>query len=146
MSLVPDDPFKQLANIRKEVERLFSEFPLAFNWENNMFGNLKIDIHETAKEVIVICDIPEIENEEDLHIHVEHEYLSIRGTIAIIREVKKENMYRQEHSSSTFQRTVALPSPVSSEGIKATYKNGILEVRMIKTNKKKPRSVDIDFN
>ncbi|KGR86168.1 Hsp20/alpha crystallin family protein [Lysinibacillus odysseyi] len=146
MSLVPYDPFRQLANIRKEFERLFSTLPVAFNWENSPFHQINIDIHESDTEVIAICDLPGIENKEDLHIHVEDELLSIGGTIHTMHEVKKESMYRQERYSGSFHRTVTLPSPVSGENIKAVYKNGVLEVRMVKTSKKKKRRIDIDFN
>jgi len=145
MSLFPDDPFKQLADIRKEFDRFFSGFPFEFSWDDNPFGNIKIDLHQTDYEIIAICDIPGLEKKEDLHIHVVNDLLSIRGTINNWQEVKGEKIYRKERYASSFQRTIALPSPVSSEGIKANYKNGVLHIRMPKTEKTKNHYIDVEF-
>ena len=58
MSLLPDDSFKQLSNVRKEFDRMFSAFPFDFSFFDNMldnFGGMTINVHETATEVIATC-------------------------------------------------------------------------------------------
>ncbi len=64
MTLTPYDSFKQLGNVRRDFDRLFSTFPLDFNDINN-FGNIRVDVHQTENEVVATCDIPGIE-----HIHI----------------------------------------------------------------------------
>ena len=57
MSLLPDDSFNQLSNIRKEFDRMFSAFPFDLSFFNNTFGNfggMRVDVYETATEVIMI--------------------------------------------------------------------------------------------
>lgn len=150
MSLLPNDPFKQLSNVRKEFERMFSttHFPFDMSFFDNMlgnFGSLKIDIHETETEVIARCDIPGIEKKEDIQINVEQNMLSISGITNTATEIKKENMFRKELYANHFHRSIFLPNPVSREGVQATYRNGLLEVRMQKTTQNIVQNIDIDF-
>lgn len=146
MSLTPYDPFRQLANMRRNFDRFFSDFPLDLGMENNNFGNIRVDVHETENEVIASCDIPGLEKKEDVNIDIENNMLSINGTINKTNEIKEESMYRKERYTGSFHRTVSLPSPVSNEGVKATYKNGVLEVRMPKKTNDNKKKIDVDFH
>ncbi len=73
MSLLPDDPFKQLANVRKEFDRMFAAFPFDMHFFDNMLGNfdnMKVDVYETNTEVVATCNIPGLEKKEDIQINV----------------------------------------------------------------------------
>lgn len=149
MSYLPDDRFKQLANIRKDFDRLLAAFPFDMNFFDNMlgnFGNMKVDVHETATEVVAICDIPGLEKKEDIQIDVAHNVLSISGSMNKATEVTDENMFRQERYMGNFHRSISLPSPVSRNGVKATYRNGVLEVRMPKTTQVIDHTIDVEFD
>ena len=148
MSLLPDDPFKQLSNVRKEFDRLFSPFPFDFSIFDNMlgnFGDMKVDVHATTTEVIATCDIPGLEKDDDIQINVEQNMLSIRGYVNTSTEVNEGNLYRQERYAGSFYRSIFLPSPVSRDDVKATYRNGVLEIRMQKTAQSNVQNIDIDF-
>mgnify|MGYP003411843447 FL=1 len=149
MSLLPDDPFKQLANIRKDFDRMFSALPFDMSLFDNMlgnFGNMKVDVYETDTEVIVICDIPGLEKKEDIQINVQNNFLDISGSLNKAMEIKEENMFRQERYAGSFHRSISLPSPVSQNGVKATYRNGVLEVRMPKTTQIIEHKIDVEFD
>ena len=149
MSLLPDDPFKQLANVRKEFDRMFSAFPFDMSFFDNMlgnFGDMKVDVHETTTEVIVTCDIPGLEKKEDIQINVTHNMVSISGFMNKATEVNGENMFRQERYAGSFHRAISLPSPVSQNGVKATYRNGVLEVRMPKARQVIEHKIDVEFD
>jgi HSP20 family protein len=148
MSLLPDDSFKQLSNVRKEFDRMFSAFPFDLRFFDNMlsnFGGMNIDVQETATEVIATCDIPGLEKDDDIQINVEQNMLSIRGSVNKTTEIKEQNMFRQEYSMGGFHHSISLPSPVSRDGVKATYRNGVLEIRMQKTAQNIVQNIDIDF-
>lgn len=145
MALVPYDPFRQLSNMRKEFDRMFADFPFSFENERN-FGGIRVDVHESENEVIATCDLPGLEKKEDVNIDIENNRLSISGSINRSNEVKEESMFRMERFSGRFHRSVSLPSPVSHEGVKATYKNGVLEVRMPKLMKDNSKKIDVDFH
>ncbi|MEG6616118.1 Hsp20/alpha crystallin family protein [Peptococcaceae bacterium 1198_IL3148] len=141
MALVPYEPLRHLSNIRREFDRLLSDFPSAF--ENS---SIRVDVHETDTEVVATCDIPGLEKKEDIDIDViDNNLLSISASISRTSEVKEENMHRKERYVGHIQRSISLPSPVEHEGVKASYRNGVLEVRMPKMVKDKKR-IDIDFN
>lgn len=148
MSLLPDDSFKQLSNIRKEFDRMFSTFPFDLNFFDTIldnFGGMKVNVHETATEVIATCDIPDLEKDDDIQINVEQNMLIIRGSLNTATQIKEENMFRQERFMSELQRCIPLPSPVSRDGVKASYRNGVLEVRMKKAAQNDVKKIDIDF-
>ncbi len=145
MALTPYDPFRQLSNMRREFDRFLSDFPFPFEHEQGT-GGIRVDVHETENEVIATCDVPGLENKEDVDIDIENNRLSISGSINRTNEVNDENMFRKERYVGRFQRMVTLPSPVSHEGVKATYRNGVLEVRMPKLVKESRKRIDVDFH
>ncbi|MFC7394623.1 Hsp20/alpha crystallin family protein [Scopulibacillus cellulosilyticus] len=145
MALVPYDPFRNLDNMRREFDHFFGHFPSIFENENNLSG-IRVDVHETANEVVATCDIPGLERKEDVDIDVENNTLSISGTIHKSNEVKEEHMHRRERFTGRFQRAVSLPSPVSHKGVRASYKNGVLEVRMPKLSNDNKRKIDVEFH
>ncbi|KIU10692.1 hypothetical protein SC09_Contig25orf00514 [Bacillus subtilis] len=145
MALTPYDPFRQLANMRKDFDHFFSEFPFDLRSEHNV-GSIKVDVHQTENEVVATCDIPGIEKKEDINIEVEQNILTISGSMNKTSEIKEENMYRKERYAGSFHRTVTLPVVVSHEGVKATYTNGVLVVRMPKLTQGNKNKIDVDFH
>lgn len=148
MSLLPGDRFNQLMNVKKEVEQMFSSlFDLSFF--DNMLGNLGNmggQVQETDTEVIATFNIPGLKKEDDIHIHVDYEVLTIKGINHTTTEINDGNMIRTQQYASSFYRSIHLPSPVSRDGVKATYINGVLEVRMKKSSQNIiPKKIDIDF-
>lgn len=146
MALVPYDPFRHLANMRRDFDNFFSNFPTTFENDYTNLGGVRVDIHETDNEVIATCDVPGLEKKEDINIDIENNMLRISGTINRTNEIKEENMHRKERYVGSFHRSVSLPSPVSEEGVKASYRNGVLEVRMPKLTKGNKRKIDVDFH
>ncbi|TVX96873.1 Hsp20/alpha crystallin family protein [Cohnella terricola] len=146
MALIPYEPFRHLENMRRELDRFFSNdlspFKLSFSQGT---GHINVDLYETDNEIVASCDIPGLEKKEDVSIDVENKALSISGSLNRVNEVKEEHMHRQERYIGRFQRTIALPSPVSSEGVTASYKNGVLEVRMPKHKGEAKRKIDVQF-
>jgi len=104
-----------------------------------------IDVYEEKDSVVVKAELPGM-TKEDIEVNLAGENLTIKGEKKEDKEVKEDNYYRRERSYGSFMRTVALPSEVKSDDIKASFKDGILEIRMPKTEeaKKKTISVKID--
>ncbi|MDQ0338929.1 HSP20 family protein [Caldalkalibacillus uzonensis] len=142
MALIPYDPFRRLAHMRRDLDRFFHDLPL-FNQELDM---PRVDVYETETEVIASCELPGLEKKEDVDIDVRDQMLTISGVINRVKEVKEEHMYRRERFSGRFQRSVPLPAPVSAEGTRATYKQGILEIRMPKQERTNQKRIDVEFH
>ena len=133
MALIPYEPFRHLDQMRRDLDRWF-------------FGNIDIDVYETDREVVAVCNVPGLEKKEDVVIEVNDNVLSISGTVNKIHEIKENRMYRQERFAGRFQRSVGLPAHVSAEGVKASYKNGVLEIRMPKTQGTHRKRIDVEFH
>ncbi|GIM46254.1 heat-shock protein Hsp20 [Collibacillus ludicampi] len=106
----------------------------------------KTDIHETPTEVIITAEIPGVEKKDDVKITVHEDHIHLSGKVERVTEQHEENIHRQERFYGHFSRTLSLPSPVDEAGAKASYKNGILEIRLPKIHQETGRQIDIDFS
>ena len=96
------------------------------------------DIYETDKEVIATVELPGIEK-KDIQINATDEGVEIKVEKKDERkeEDKKKGMYRLERSYSGFYRYIPTHNEVDINNIKASYKNGVLELKMPKIGSKK---------
>ncbi len=102
-----------------------------------------IDVIETDKEVIATAEMPGLEK-EDIDINLTEDRLEISAETK--HEEKKEEkgyIYRERRTGS-YYRAISLPSSVDPENSKASYKNGVLEVKMPKTEVKKKKPLKIE--
>ena len=146
MALIPYEPFRQLDQWRREMDRWFQEFPFRGILTGGEWGPHRIDVYETDREVVALCDLPGLQNKDDVSIEVDGQTLTISGTINRSEEVRDERMHRRERFYGRFHRTVSLPVAVQEEGVTASYRNGVLEIRMPKAEQRGKRRVDIQFH
>ena len=102
-----------------------------------------IDVMESDKEIIATAEMPGIEK-KDIKINVTEDMLEISAETK--QEEKKEEkgyIYRERRSGS-YYRAISLPSPVDPDNSKATYENGVLEIKMPKTEVKKKTPLMIE--
>jgi HSP20 family protein len=138
MRLIPYE-WRNPDNWRQDMERFLG--PLAQG-----ITSPRIDILETETELVAVCEIPGIEKKEDIHIEVSENVLTIRGNIRRWREITDKALRRQERYAGSFSRSVELPLPIAADEIRASYRNGLLEVHMPKSEEPRGKQIDIDFN
>jgi HSP20 family protein len=85
---------------------------------------------------------PEIEK-ENVQVNLTDHTLTIKGEKKKEQETKEENFYRSERSYGSFLRTVELAREVHADKVKASFKNGIVEVRMPKTEEAKAKEIKV---
>jgi|GEM_PF-523242 len=91
-------------------------------------SDIKIDITQNDKSVIVRADLPGMEKDK-INVSLENDRaLSISGERDIYKEETSEGVVKKERTQGKFERTIELPVQCKSEGISATYKNGVLEI------------------
>jgi len=138
------DPFLNLANWQDQVSRIFeSAFPGHSESSALTAWAPAVDIYETENELMLKADLPDV-NEKDLDVRVENNMLTIHGERKFEQKVKEENYLRLERTYGSFSRSFSLPNTVSTENIKAEYKNGVLTVEMPKRAESKPKQVKIN--
>lgn len=101
-----------------------------------------VDVFEKADKFVVKAELPGIK-EEDIHVSVVGDTLSIRGEKKTETEVKEEDYYRSERSYGSFYRSIPIPSNVNADKISASFEDGVLEVALPKSAKGKPRKLTV---
>ncbi len=147
MNMIPFETMRNIDNIRREIDRVY-RFPFSF-FEDNFSQHLTLpytDVYETDEEIIVSCDLPGLQRREDVNIHIQGKELTISGTLNREQHVIQEDrMHRKERFTGQFRRSLALPANVSSEHVRAIYKNGVLNIFLPKSSSGEKKSVNIDF-
>jgi HSP20 family protein len=80
---------------------------------------------------------------ENVEVKLTDHMLTIKGEKKKEQEIKEENYYRSERSYGSFIRTLELPADVHADKVKASFKNGVLEVRLPKTEEAKTKEVKV---
>jgi len=138
------DTYGGLSGLQEQVNRLFeSAFPRRSDNSALTTWAPAVDIYETENELVVKADLPEV-SEKDLDVRVENNMLSIRGERKFEKKVEEENYLRVERTYGTFSRSFSLPNTISTEAIKADYKNGVLTVTLPKRAESKPKQVKVN--
>jgi HSP20 family protein len=101
-----------------------------------------VDMVDRKDEIVLRADVPGLE-QKDIQVDVENGMLTIRGTRQGEREAKEEDYYCCERWAGSFSRTIALPSGIEQDRIKATFKNGVLEVHVPKSPTAASKSIQI---
>ena len=109
------------------------------------FSSPDIDLYDDEEDLVVKAEIPGA-NEKDIDISLEDGILSIKGERKLENEDKKDNYYRIERSYGSFSRSFRLPVEVKTNDAKASYKDGVLEIRIPKEEKAKPKKIRINVN
>ena len=139
------DPFRDLTDIQAEINRAFDAYfcvhPRTAAPER-AWGP-PVDVYETRDDLVLAVELPGV-LEKDIHLSMTGDVLSLRGQRGIAAEAREENYHRIERWSGTFERHVQLPIPVQADRIRASYKDGVLEIRLPKLEEVKPREIKIE--
>jgi HSP20 family protein len=104
-----------------------------------------VDVYEEKDDVVIKAEIPGL-SKEDINVQVTDSTLTIKGEKKREEEVKEDDYYRCERSFGSFTRAVALPCDVKADQVKASFKNGVLEVRMPKTEEAKKKAITVKID
>ena len=137
-TLVRWEPFRELTSLQNEMSRWMNLFEgqdrPARNWVP------ALDVWETDNDVVYAFDLPGIP-EDKISIEVADGTLTVSADREHTEEVSDDRYYRFERRFGSFSRAVGLPQGVKEDQINASYRNGVLEVRVPKPEEKKPRRI-----
>jgi HSP20 family protein len=116
-----------------------------FGWDETAGWLPPVDIVETKSELVVKADVPGLEK-DNFKVSVENNVLTIKGEkkLEYNEEDKEHNYHRMERTYGTFTRSFTLPNTVDTKRVKASYKNGVLEVSLPKAEESKPKEIEIN--
>jgi len=142
------DPFEELVRIQRELERLARlGFPVGENVEKDLERKLKfvmpIEVFETPTDLVVRVELPGVKK-EDVDITIRDNYLVIRAEKKEEQEENKEHVHVVERVYGKFERVIPLPTDVDPDKAKATFKDGVLEIRFPKKSATQEKKITIE--
>jgi HSP20 family protein len=137
-------PWRGIDALRQEMERVFDRF-LEPRWDELEAAGAwvpKLDFSETKDAFMVKAEVPGVE-QKDLSVSVHNQMLTIKGEKHKEKEEKDEKHHRVERSWGAFTRTIALPGGVDTEKVNATFKDGVLTIKLQKTPEAKGTTIPV---
>lgn len=137
------EPFR-VFDIQNEVNRLF----------DNFFGRSAgaaagrtwmppVDMYATKDDLVLTVELPGV-NEKDVSVTITGDLLTIKGERHFENQVKEQEVLHLERNYGKFERLIQLPMAVQADRVKATYRDGVLEVKLPKAEELKPKEIKID--
>lgn len=135
-----------VAELQREMNRLFDT---VFDQHFGALGRLRagyvyppMNVSETDDQYQVECEVPGLEM-DDLEVYVTGDQLTVTGRRAEMIPEQDVTVHRHERDAGRFSRAVTLPGPVAGDKTQATLSDGILTIRIPKTEEAKPRKIRV---
>ena len=139
------EPFRNVSDIQGEVNRLFDTLlgrpmtgPRGRAWLP------PVDMHETKDDLVLNVELPGV-SEKDVTVSITGDLLSIKGERRWNDEAKDRQYLHTERVYGQFERLVQLPMAVQADKVKASYRDGVLQITLPKAEELKPREIKIDI-
>jgi HSP20 family protein len=139
------ETFPGFNSIRREMDSMFDSLMRPFPFRSTLREGWMpaLDVYEKEGEMVIRVDLPGIEK-KDVKVKVLDDILTIEGDRKLEKKIEEENYLCQEAFHGTFMRRIALPNPVEEYEIKATFQNGVLEIRVpVKVETEKPKEIPV---
>jgi len=106
-------------------------------------GQLTIDVYQTPSEIVIKSVVAGVDP-KDLDISITNDMVTVRGKRERDEEVKDDNYFYRECFWGYFSRSVILPTEVDTSEAKASFKNGVLTIRLPKVEKLRTKRLSVD--
>ena len=104
-----------------------------------------VDIVEDENEYLIKAELPEV-RKEDLKVTVQDNVLTLTGDRSFEKEEKGKKYHRIERAYGSFARSFSLPEEADAQKVSAEFKEGVLHIRLPKSEKAKPKSIQVKIN
>jgi HSP20 family protein len=132
-------PFRALERLATEIDSVFDDFGLGRSWlvprgSRTLRANLdmwtpEVEFYQQNNEFVVRADLPGLKR-EDISVDITDDEVTIAGERRKEQESERGGVYRSERSYGSFSRTIRLPEGAMTDQAKATFKDGVLEIKM----------------
>jgi len=153
-ALAPWRPFMDLTRRESEMDRMMEDFfgrsmrpwwPARWLRGDGEITAPVVDVYEEKDEVVVKAELPGLDK-KDIEVNISDSELILKGEKKKEEKIDEENYYRCERSYGAFLRSVELPTDVQADKVKASFKNGILEIRLPKTEEAKTKEIKVKID
>lgn len=148
MGIVRFDPFREMERLQSEMNRIFegiNNVPEARTNALTQSGRVwspSVDVAENEQEIVVHAELPGMK-QEDIDIELSGDTLTLRGERKFENEERRDNFVRVERSYGRFQRSFTIAAAIQHDKVSATYRDGVLEIHLPKSEEQRPRKVQV---
>ena len=146
MALVKWDPFRDVAELQNRINRMFDEsFGRSREPEDEMNLNAwrpTVDIYETENGIVMAVELPGV-SKEHVAVEVKDDVLTLKGERAADPAISEKSYYRRERLFGPFKRSFTLHQDINPDQIKATFKDGILQIEIPRPVQEQPKPVTV---
>ncbi len=141
------DPFKEMRDLHDRLNSIFGLSPVRAGDGTEETITVAewsplVDIIEDDKEYLIKAELPEVRR-GNARVTVENGVLSISGERKYQKEEKGKKYHRVERAYGSFYRSFTMPDDADAEKVSAEFKDGILTVRLAKSEKARPKTIDV---
>ncbi len=146
MSLARWEPFSELRRMREDMDKLFGSMaiPSIFAPMEAVRACPAVDVLEKDNSIIVRAEVPGLKK-EDIEVTATEDSISLRGEFKREEEAKEEGYFRREMRSGRFFRTIPMPSAINRDQVRASFRDGILEITAPKAEEAQARETKIEI-
>ncbi|MGF1514126.1 MAG: Hsp20/alpha crystallin family protein [Elainellaceae cyanobacterium] len=147
MALVRWQPFREMTDVQREMNRLFDDMLSPTSRRENM-GTLfspAAELNETDDNYELKLEVPGLEP-DDISIEATAEAIAISGERHSETKSERSGLSRTEFRYGKFQRVIPLPGRIQNQQVAAEYKNGILHLTLPKAEEEKSKVVKVNVN
>jgi HSP20 family protein len=145
MAIVKWDPWATLPTLQDRINRIFEESFPARTKEGEVSlcdWRPSVDTYEEDDTIVINAELPGV-NKDDVSIDIKDNVLTIKGVRNYEQKVEEENYYRRERCYGKFHRAFTLPDAVDPNKIEASYKNGVLKIKIPKAEEASSKKIEI---
>jgi HSP20 family protein len=143
------NPFREMEDMQRRMSSLFDWSPfrrtsLITDSEDMTVAEWAplVDIVEDPKEYLIKVELPEVQK-DDVQVSVEGGTLTISGERKAEKEEKGRRFHRVERSYGRFERSFSIPDDAEANDVKAEFKDGVLRVHLAKSEKARPKQIEV---
>jgi HSP20 family protein len=133
-------PRRELVSLREAMDRLLEESLGEQQTRGYSEARLPIDVYTTPTEIVIMASVPGLSPQE-VKVVLENNTLTIRGELP--SPLQDVEYIFQERPYGRFSRSLTLNVPVDNENIEATFKDGLLTLRLPKATPTEPQKIHI---
>ncbi len=133
--------------LRQEMDKLFADCFGDDVWAPSFTGSRALapafDVAETEDDLLITAELPGMDA-KDVDVNLTGNVLTVTGEKKLEKEEKNKRHHRVERSFGSFTRSFTLPCEVEADKVEATYKNGLLNLKLPKCEHEKKKAVKIE--
>jgi HSP20 family protein len=99
-------------------------------------------MYETKDQLVLNVELPGL-HEKDIALSITGDRLTVRGERHFNEQLNDDNFYHVERAYGKFERVVQLPMPVDTAHVTATFRDGVLEVKLPKAEEVRPKEIKV---